>query len=103
MKQKIPLSYAQPGMILAEEVSDDKGRVLCGPETELTQSLIEKFSSMGIKFVMVKGHPVDLPWEKPLEEELKEIEERFSKVKSDERLMALKRLIVDYLKSKQGQ
>ncbi|AEH44403.1 hypothetical protein Thein_0521 [Thermodesulfatator indicus DSM 15286] len=102
MKQKIPLSYAKPGMVLAEEVADDKGRVLCGPETELSQGLIEKFSSMGIKFVTVKGHPVDLPWEKPLEEELKELEERFGKVVDDKRLMALKALIADYLKNKES-
>ncbi|WP_033396206.1 hypothetical protein [Thermodesulfatator atlanticus] len=98
--QRIPIEMAKAGMILAKDVTDEAGRVLCGPETELTTELIEKFKAMGVKFVSVKGHPIDFPWERPYEEEIKLLEARFAKVADDPRLISLKKIIADYLKEK---
>ncbi|NPB09612.1 MAG: hypothetical protein GXO17_04590 [Thermodesulfobacteria bacterium] len=94
--QKIPLDMAQPGMKLAQDVTDDKGRVLCGAGVALEAPLIEKFKQLGVRFVTVEGHPVDFPWERPLKEELALLEERFSRVTHDERLMKLKEIIKKY-------
>ncbi|OAQ21715.1 hypothetical protein [Thermosulfurimonas dismutans] len=79
--QRLPLNYLKPGMITAEEVKDEKGRVLCPTGTKISPELLERFSRMGVQFVTVKGRPVNFPWEKSLEEELSELEKRFSQAK----------------------
>ncbi|MBX6422295.1 hypothetical protein [Thermosulfurimonas sp. F29] len=79
--QRLPLSYVKPGMIVAQEVRDEKGRVLCPEGTRLTEDLLERFYRMGVRFVTVKGRPVEFPWEKTLEEELSELEKRFSRAR----------------------
>ncbi len=94
--QKIPLTMAQPGMKLARDVTDDQGRVLCGPGVALEASLIEKFQQLGVKFVTVEGHPIKFPWERPLQEELTLLEERFCRVAHDTRLRKLKEIIKKY-------
>ena len=93
MSQRIPISFARPGMIVAAEVCDEQGRTLCGPGTELSGELLEKFSKLGVKFITVEGHPVDFPWEKPLEKDLLLLEARFAKVAGDKRLLMLKEVI----------
>ncbi len=95
--QRLPLSYIKPGMITAEEVLDANGRVLCGKGVELTEEHLKRFQEFGVSFVTVKGHPVKLPWEKTLEEELKLLEERFQGVK-DENLLKIKGILEDFLK-----
>ncbi len=82
-------------MKTAAEVKDDQGRTLCGPGVELDASLLEKFQKMGVRYLMVEGHPVELPWERPLEEELSLLEERFSRTQ-DPHLLMIKKVIQDY-------
>ncbi len=101
--QKIPIFLAKPGMKLAQEVKDVQGRVLCGPGVELDQDLIERFERMEVKFLLVEGHPVQFPWERPLEEELKALEERFSRVAQDEQLQMLKEVIRAFWLRQKGE
>ncbi len=96
MRQRIPISLAQPGMITASEVKDEQGRTLCGPGTELNAEVLQKFARLGVKFITVEGHPINFPWERPLEEELRLLEARFEKVKDDPHLMLLKKVIRNY-------
>ncbi len=96
MRQRIPVSLARPGMIVAAEVRDEMGRTLCGPGTELNSELLEKFTKLGVKFVTVEGHPVDFPWERPLEKDLLLLEARFAKVANDPQLLVLKEIIRNY-------
>jgi len=58
--QKIPLNLASPGMVLAKAVKRDDGLVIIAEKTELTQSLIGRLESMGIKRILVEGEPVDM-------------------------------------------
>ena len=98
--QRLPINYLKPGMITAEEVRDDKNRVLCAAGTKITPELLEKFSKMGVRFVTVKGRPVNFPWERPLEEELSELEKRFSQAKHPfllELKEGLKAFLIDQL------
>ncbi len=95
--QRIPLNYLKPGMVTAEEVRDEKGRVLCAPGTKVTPELIEKLVKMGVRFVTVEGKPVKFPWEKSLEEELRELEVRFSRAKHPF-LLELKKAIEEFLR-----
>ena len=93
MSQRIPLNLASPGMVVAAEVKDEQGRTLCGPGTELTAELLDKFERLGVKFITVEGHPINFPWERPLEEDLKLLEARFAKVRNDPHLTLLKEVI----------
>lgn len=97
--QRLPLYYIKPGMRTYEEVIDANGRVLCGKGVEITEEHIKKFEEFGVTFVTVEGNPVKLPWEKSLEEELKELEERFEGIK-DENLLEIKRLFKEFLEEK---
>lgn len=97
--QRLPLSYIRPGMRTYEEVIDANGRVLCGKGVELTEEHIKKFEEFGVSFITVEGHPVKLFWEKTLEEELKEMEERFEGI-TDENLLKIKRLFKEFLEEK---
>ncbi len=93
--QKIPLFLAKPGMRVAAEVKDEQGRVICAPGLELDASILERFQRLGVHYLVVEGHPVNFPWERPLEEDLEELEKRFSHT-SDPRLLMLKELIKQY-------
>jgi len=97
--QRLPLYYIKPGMRTYEEVIDANGRVLCGKGVEITEEHIKKFEEFGVTFITVEGNPVKLPWEKSLEEELKELEERFEGIK-DENLLEIKRLFKEFLEEK---
>jgi len=97
--QRLPLYYIKPGMRTYEEVIDANGRVLCGKGVEITEEHLKKFEEFGVTFVTVEGNPVKLPWEKSLEEELKELEERFEGIK-DENLLEIKRLFKEFLEEK---
>jgi hypothetical protein len=97
--QRLPLSYIRPGMKTFEEVIDQNGRVLCGKDIELTEEHIKRFQEFGVNFVTVKGHPVRLPWEKTLEEELYELEKKFEGIQ-DETLLEIKKAMEEFLKEK---
>ncbi|MBI5747997.1 MAG: hypothetical protein HZA00_02650 [Nitrospinae bacterium] len=89
--QKIPLNLAKSGMRLAKAVFNEKGLVLCGEGVELSEALISRLSNLNINKITVEGHPVDTGVEeKPLEEQLKDLEKRFEKVKSDTLMKMIK-------------
>lgn len=97
--QRLPLSYIKPGMKTYEEVVDSQGRVLCGKGIEITEEMLKKFQELGINYITVEGNVVKLPWEKTLEEELVELERRFSEVK-EESLLQIKEIIKELLYEK---
>lgn len=78
--QKILLAQAKEGMVLAREIETQEGRILCGKNTELSESLLNRLAKMDIVSIFVKGHPVEEPGEKPLLEKMADIEARFSRV-----------------------
>lgn len=97
--QRLPLSYIKPGMKTFEEVVDANGRVLCGKGIELTEDHIKRFHELGVNFVTVEGHPVNLPWEKTLEEELEALNRRFEGIE-DPVLLEIKKILEEFLKEK---
>jgi sugar phosphate isomerase/epimerase len=92
--QQILSLQAAEGMVLAKEVMTAEGRVLCGKGTVLTGTIIERIRKMGIGNITVEGHPVPVEGEKSLEEELRDVEERFSRVKHVPPLMYVKKKIM---------
>ena len=91
--QDILTNMAAEGMVLAKDVLTPEGRVLCGKGTVLSDSLIERLKKMEISHVLVEGHPVQVEGEKTLEEELRDIDARFSRVEKIAPLMYLKKRI----------
>lgn len=91
--QDILTSMAAEGMVLAKDVLTPEGRVLCGKGTVLSGNLIERLKKMEIAHILVEGHPVQMEGEKTLEEELQDIEVRFSRVTKIAPLMYLKKRI----------
>lgn len=97
--QRLPLSYIKPGMKIYEEVIDSQGRVLCGKGIEITEEMLKKFQELGVSYITVEGNVVKLPWEKPLEVELAELEFRFSDV-TDETLLQIKEILKELFHEK---
>jgi hypothetical protein len=95
--QEILTAQAKEGMVLARDVITPEGRVLCGKGTELSAALIERLARMEITHIAVEGHPVEVPGEKSLEEEIEELNERFSRVEDVLPLMYLKRRLLERL------
>ncbi len=58
--QKIPLNKAKEGMVLAKPVLKDNGMVLISENTELKEDHIAILKKQGIKFIVVKGAPLDM-------------------------------------------
>jgi len=99
--QKIPLNLAKPGMRLAKAVLNEKGLVLCGEGVELNDALISRLSNLNINKITVDGHPVDTgAEEKPLDEQLQDLEKRFEKVKSDPLMKMIKSIFEKQIRLK---
>jgi len=91
--QRILLAQAGEGMILAKEILNPDGMVLCGAGTPLSPALIERLANMDVIDITVEGHPVNIEGEKTLQEELQEIDLRFQRVEEIAPLMYLKKRI----------
>ena len=101
--QQILSAQAKEGMVLAKDVMTPEDRVLCGKGTVLTESLLDRLEKMDIVHITVEGHPVEIPGEKSLKEELRDIEARFSKVKKVPPLMYIKKRIMQKMIESRGK
>ena len=79
-EQKILITQAQPGMILARPVLTPKRVVLCGAGTRMSDHLIQQLTLRGIKRVHVQGTPVPGRSQKPLDEQIRDLRHRVSRV-----------------------
>lgn len=93
--QQILIAQAGDGMILAKDVENEEGRVLCGKGTELSGCLVERLKKMDVTHVTVEGRPVPDENEKSLDEELHDIEQRFNRVKHIPPLVHLKKRLME--------
>ena len=102
--QKIPIDLATPGMKVAKPVANDRGIVLCGPGSELTEEMITRLSDMGIKRITVEGHPVDTgDSEKSLGQQTDELHARFRKVEGNPLMRKIKNIFLEGLKERANQ
>ena len=102
--QKIPINLATPGMKLAKPVANDRGIVLCGLGTELTEEMIARLSNMGAKQITVEGHPID-PGDagKSLGQQIDELQTRFRKVEGDPLMRRIKDIFLERLRERANQ
>lgn len=80
--QKIPLNLAAAEMVLARDIfknDSPTGMPICGKGTVLTSSLISRLQQMGVQSLYVEGHPVHQEGDRGLEEQLADLDKRFSK------------------------
>jgi len=84
--QKIPLMLAAADMVLARDVfrgDSAAGMPVCGKGTVLTDSLIARLEHLDIQSISVEGHPVWEEGDRSIEDAIKELDYRFSKVIDD--------------------
>ena len=94
--QTIPLTLAQPGMVLAKEVTRPEkpdGPALFGKGTELSESAIDRLKQLGVATITVEGHPVVMEDDESLDQQLAGLDQRFRHVERDPYMMKIKALI----------
>lgn len=96
-EQRILITQAEPGMILAKPVLSTDGATLCGPGIAVSEDLLHKLTLRGIKRITVQGTPVPTPPRIPLEIRLQALERRFSRVTEVPMMQALQRIIANEL------
>lgn len=79
-QQRILLTQAEAGMVLAEPVESLKKAVLCMPGTTLRDDLIHRLMLLGIKRIVVRGHPSNTRPALNKEQLETQLEQRFSRV-----------------------
>lgn len=55
----VSLKYVKPGFVLAQRVSDERGRTLLAAEIELTESYIRRLNRVGVRAVCVHDRATD--------------------------------------------
>ncbi len=104
--QKIPISLATNGMVLAKEIksSDDPSSMtICGKGVRLTESLIDRLRQMGIQTMTVEGHPVAVAGDASLEEMLAALDKRFIRVANDPLMTKIKELYRKQIERSMGE
>jgi hypothetical protein len=98
--QNIPIALAAAEMVLAKEIrrpDNPSGPPICGKGVILSLPLIMRLRDMGVQTVTVEGHPVVMPGDKPLEEQLEQLDRRFRKVMNDPLMVKLKEIYRDQI------
>lgn len=101
--QKLPISLARPGMVLAKPVARADGIAVAAQGTELSQALLDRLDTMGVDAVVVEGNPVnlegaagDISYEKRAER----LDYLFRKHAGDAWMQQIKKLLYDYFRLK---
>ena len=101
--QKIPLSLAKPGMILAKPVARPDGIAVAAAGSELSQGILDRFDSMGVSHLVVEGEPVQLdgaPGGTSYDKRLERLDYLFRKFPDDKWMGQIKRLFDHYFRMK---
>ena len=80
--QKIQLLQAKAGMILGRDVfrgDAPGGFPICGKGAVLTESLLMRFITMGVKTVYVEGNPIWEEGQKSTDDLIRDLDHRFRK------------------------
>jgi hypothetical protein len=98
--QRIPLERAAEAMTLAKPVVNDNGVTLIREGTDLTRPLIERLKNLGIRQIVVQGHPLNTEGdvEKPLSVLETELEDRFRPTQSNPLMRQVKEIFLKELR-----
>lgn len=94
----IPLAFAKSGMILANPVLGDNGRVLLAAGAELSDNLLVSLNSRNICSISIREEDTRSEKELGIEREkvAKHIDELFQTAAPDSNLQSLRQMILDY-------
>jgi hypothetical protein len=92
-EQRILLSQATAGMILSRPVALPNKVVLCARGLELSDIMIIRLMSRGIKRVYVQGNPLPGIGHDAFEESIRKLHERFSRVTHVPLMLSLAQLV----------
>jgi len=97
--QRIKLTQAAPGMVVARPIEAPNGQVLCAKGTVLSEAIIARLQKMDLTHVAVEGHPVD-DGQAPqtLEAELAELDRRFERAMDNRLMAALKAAVQKHIR-----
>ncbi|MEA4855570.1 MAG: hypothetical protein AAGU21_14580 [Solidesulfovibrio sp.] len=101
--QKIPLNLARPGMLLAKPVTRPDGIAVAAAGSELSESLIDRFDTMGVTHLVVEGEPVRLDGpagSSSFDKRLERIPFLFRKYQGDKWMGQIQRLLDHYFRMK---
>lgn len=94
--KRITVESTVAGMRLARAITNDLGVTLFGEGTVLDERTIERIKTLGIDYIYVEGHS---PPRKSIDEEMKELEKRFSKVTNVPYMTTIKTAVKEYISS----
>lgn len=103
--QKIPLNLAAAEMVLARDIfknDSPTGMPICGKGTVLSGSLISRLQQMGVQSLYVEGHPVQQEGDRCLDEQLADLEKRFSKTMDNRHNVMLLEIYRNQIRSAMG-
>ncbi len=92
-EQRILVTQAGAGMILARPVMLQDKMVLVGTGGQLTDEMIAKLMKRGIKRIHVRGNPIPSPGHDDWQERLKRLYERFERVQHVPFMAALRQVV----------
>jgi DNA polymerase elongation subunit (family B) len=94
--RQIKVIELKEGMKLARPVTRGEDIVLMAAGTELTPKLIERIIDLGLKEVAVEGAPSPGV---PLEEEIRDLEDRFQNVREDPHMSIIYQAVREHLEA----
>ncbi len=101
--QKIPLNLARPGMVLAKPVTRPDGIAVAAAGSELSESLLDRFDTMGVTHLVVEGEPVRLDGpagSSSFDKRLERLDHLFRKFPDDAWMAQIRRLLDHYFRMK---
>lgn len=97
MEQRILVTQAAPGMVLARPVQLPDRMVLVGEGAQVTEQLIGQLISRGIKRIVVRGTPIASPGKQDWATRIAQLDERFSRVRNRPFMSALRDVVARVL------
>lgn len=103
--QKIPLNLATADMVLARDIyknDSPSGMPICGKGTVLTTALVSRLQQMGVQSLYVEGHPVKQEGDRGLDEQLADLDKRFSKTRDNRYNLMLLEMYRNHIRTAMG-
>jgi hypothetical protein len=96
-QQRILITQATPGMVLAQAIFTQNRVPLCAPGTPLNDGLIHRLTMRGVKRIYVQGTPLPDRAHRPFDQQAAEARERFSRLEHNSLMFALRDCIIEQI------
>jgi hypothetical protein len=99
--QKIPLTLARAGMVLAKPVARADGIAVAAAGSEISEGLLDRLDGMGVTHLVVEGEPVALdgpPGATSFDKRLERLDYLFRKHRDNAWMAQIRRLMDHYFR-----